>query len=778
MAVTWQRYAAGVLVTGIVITGAMFWERGAALRGEDVARMNAEIWKRVMWSRLQGDQCPTNIPDGTPLQDINVGHPLRWETVYGDPGDKAYALRTALWHGMSGIRAVALDEQGPLWLDANKPLPKHGDVIADCTPFYYVSSSSTVANAYGDGTHAEVTYKLASSNHADVLRCACTRSGVFPHWPGVAATNAPLCRKWYGKEDAAVKDEENGEGGEGGDSGEWWWAMGNGATNYKYSCEAWPCVVLDLVHSGPCRLEQTRLPITQSNETATVEIELPEVNSYPRATVWKTRHLEGETGNGDEQHIAIWTGAATPVQEIYTSTPVYTLEEGRYTRLEFYTRTHPNSLPEGVTNRIEFDIVYSSGNFHIAPYPNHPLWFKQYKGHPRGDTRMLWVTCSNDVDTADSLLVWRVGYLGETYEFVIFSPDTKPGKTHDISVSPAVSQFWKNKNSDTDYEVEVSLGHSIKTWPPNTGRTTTKRNFEQAYNALTNLTRSMMFFTPSALRFNPTNSFFCSAYAYSASNTVPDLADEVLNTWEDAFNNVSTGRLDRPFTFVGEAPYVCATWADGSYNYEMWDGKETQSWSCSASTEWYELAECHLPWPARAAYETGAVSRVEVFAVFSPHLNDNIVPRHYYDRPYPYYDEEYSTITEYNAFYTGTHPSTSEGLLPWGCFPKIEQHHRSSSSKSGVTVSTASLTERHLPLRLTSVAVSADAPTSSFVFDINFRPVSLALAGARENRWEFTHEHNVFGDTFESANSCRDIEAVGIAYLKGWVVVVDWNWDF
>ena len=49
MAVTWQRYAAGVLIAaGVAVTGTRIWVRGDRnLRGEDVAHLNAEIAKRV-----------------------------------------------------------------------------------------------------------------------------------------------------------------------------------------------------------------------------------------------------------------------------------------------------------------------------------------------------------------------------------------------------------------------------------------------------------------------------------------------------------------------------------------------------------------------------------------------------------------------------------------------------------------------------------------------------------------------------------------------------------
>ena len=79
MAATWNRYAAGVLVAaGIAITGTMFWERGAALRGEDVAALNAEIARRAMWYRLTGDQHPSNTWDDA---DVKIGAALAWRAL-------------------------------------------------------------------------------------------------------------------------------------------------------------------------------------------------------------------------------------------------------------------------------------------------------------------------------------------------------------------------------------------------------------------------------------------------------------------------------------------------------------------------------------------------------------------------------------------------------------------------------------------------------------------------------------------------------------------------
>ena len=223
MAVTWQRYAAGVLIAaGVAVTGTMFWERGAALRGEDVAALNAEIARRAMWYRLTGEQHPSNTWDGA---DVKTGAALAWRALYGEP-QGAVPYGGGAWHGMDGARMMALCESGPLWLDAAAPRPADGDVIADCNAYYELASTSTGSGYYG-GTYEKETWRLTATNHADVLRSAAGRSGANAAWPGLAATNAPLCRAWYGVDGAGA-------------AGDWWGVIGNGETNYKYACEAWP----------------------------------------------------------------------------------------------------------------------------------------------------------------------------------------------------------------------------------------------------------------------------------------------------------------------------------------------------------------------------------------------------------------------------------------------------------------------------------------------------------------------------------------------------------
>ncbi len=771
MAATWNRYAAGVLVAaGIAITGTMFWERDAALRGEDVAALNAEIHKRTMWSRMTGDQTPTNLPWQSQLGDIKVGHGLAWKALYGEAlGVEPYPVFTPSqwayqwwWYGMNGARALALQDAAgaPLWLDAGKPAPADGDVIADCNSFFYLHSAQEKTNVCGN-TYTEEYWKLTASNHVDKLATAAGRSGNNKTWPGVAPTNAPICKRWYGVETKSDNEQD------------WWQTIGNGSTNYLFDCEVFPYVSLDKVYGGPCNMPTNRFYISESNETATIKICLPGSNDMPRATVWRTRHRPGEDCDGAEQHIAIWCGKQQPFEEIYTTIPVYTLAEGGWTRLEFYTRTHPNNMPEGVTNTIDFDIVYHSGNLHAEPYPNHPLWHMQYKGHPRGDTRMVHVTSSNDNDTADSVIVWRVGYLGKSYEFVIYSPDTKPGGVRDLKIEPATKQIWKNFD-DSTFASTLTLGKNMATWPPYTGRATVKKNLSQAYNIITNLNRSVMFFAPNAVTYDPTNSVKWYGHGYDASNTTVQMSAKLSEVWSEAVGSPEAYGISATLPAGNVA--VCGGGAGVSFSKNEGDGGSggyysDKLWSASASVEWYDLKDCCLPWPCAAAYETGAVARVEVFAALVPALPSNSPPHPFYDHGSWLPCEGASSL---RFSYTGPTLAAAYGLLSWARLPEIE--YKAASASYTKTVSIEHGARATVPLRLTSVAEESN-PSSNVVFNLDFRPGSLDVSGAefcsrgytivdeRDENWWYSIDYEDLG---AGASIC----------LAGWVVVVDWNWDF
>ena len=248
MAVTWQRYAAGVLIAaGVAVTGTRVWVRGDRnLRGEDVAHLNAEIAKRLMWYRLQGDDVPgtaTNLS-------VKIGFGLEWIDIYGKPsGDIPYGEYPEFkrpdwypWQGMAGARALAVSEpeggrvawdqlEHHIWLDAGKDRPGDGSTICDNAPYVYLESVATNSSWAGD--YEVETWRIDATNHADKIACVTTRSGTLTAWPGLAASNAPLWRTWGMMiDDNPVSAVPY--------SSDWWQNIGNGGTNYKYACEAWP----------------------------------------------------------------------------------------------------------------------------------------------------------------------------------------------------------------------------------------------------------------------------------------------------------------------------------------------------------------------------------------------------------------------------------------------------------------------------------------------------------------------------------------------------------
>lgn len=248
MAVTWQRYAAGVLIAaGVAVTGTRIWVRGDRnLRGEDVAHLNAEIAKRLMWYRLQGD----DVPGTETNMSVKIGFGLEWLDIYGKPhGIQPYSEYTEFkrpdyhpWQGMAGARALAVSEPAEhlpsydqlthhIWLDAGKDRPVDGTTICDNAP--YVRLESVVTNSSWGGDYEVETWRIDATNHADKIACVTTRSGTLTAWPGLAASNAPLWRTWGTKiDDNPVSAVPY--------SSDWWKTIGNGGTNYMYACEAWP----------------------------------------------------------------------------------------------------------------------------------------------------------------------------------------------------------------------------------------------------------------------------------------------------------------------------------------------------------------------------------------------------------------------------------------------------------------------------------------------------------------------------------------------------------
>ena len=734
MAATWNRYAAGVLVAaGIAITGTMFWERDAALRGEDVAALNAEIARRAMWYRLTGDQHPSNTWDDA---DVKIGAALAWRALYGEP-QGAVPYGDGAWHGMDGARKMALCESGPLWLDAAAPRPADGDVIADCNAYYELAGTSTGSGYYG-GTYEKEMWRLTATNHVDKLATAAGRSGNNKTWPRVASSNAPLSRRWHGVTNALSEHD-------------WWETIGNGTTNYIFACEKKPCVVLDKVYGGPCEIVTNEIDIASAGDSATVHIQMPESNNYPRATVWKTRHRKGEDGDGEEQHLVVETGAWNPQKEIYTTIPLYTLAEGSWTRLEFYTRTHPNDMPEGVTNTIDFDIVYSSGNLRATPYPDHPIWFKQYKGHPRGDTRMIYVTATNDNDTADSVIVWRVGYLGQTYEHIIYCPDTKPATTHDLRFSRAAIQSWTGTPNPAE-TTTLTLDKDTAVWPPQTGRATAKKNLSQAYNVVTNLTRAAAFLAWDSAAASNIVRWSGSAHTgavYAAG--APDLAGEAGGMFAAAVAAAASNE-------TGLAQWVCRGAASGWYEG---DGFGRHDWSADGDAEWYEARGASLPWPCAAAFASGLVARVEIFAVLAQDLYDSVATP---------YRGDYIPAGASDVSFTysgGSRAAAAVALAPWARLPALEDRAAESGAAKTTHMSGGFAGQPHaLPLRLTRVA-AAEHPDAPPVFDVSFPPAGSATASGAET---LAFSYTDLGISYTG----RRLQWTGGVLLLGWFVVADW----
>lgn len=736
MAATWNRYAAGVLVAaGIAITGTMFWERDAALRGEDVAALNAEIARRAMWYRLTGDQHPSNTWDDA---DVKIGAALAWRALYGEP-QGAVPYGDGAWHGMDGARKMALCESGPLWLDAAAPRPADGDVIADCNAYYELAGTSTGSGYYG-GTYEKEMWRLTATNHVDKLATAAGRSGNNKTWPGLAATNAPLCRAWYGVDGAGA-------------AGDWWEVIGNGETNCAYACEQWPCVALEQVYGDACVIRTNRFYISRAGETAAVLVETPQVKAEPRVTVWRTRHRAGPEGNGKEQHlaVAVMTNAWTELP-LYFPAPITTGAEGNidYGQVWFYT-TPSSEIPPGVTNRIAMRTGYATGGTSAEPGGPYSgdAWFIRYREQPARN-RLIKVLSANDQDTAPSVIAGEVSYLGRAYQFAKWMWDTSD-EVRDIELSvPTLSVTQQGK---TEHIITLTLNKDTAAWPAVTGRATAKKNLAQAYNVVTNLTRAAAFLAWDSAAASNIVRWSGSAHTgavYAAG--APDLAGEAGGMFAAAVAAAASNE-------TGLAQWVCQGWASGWYEG---DGFGRHDWSADGDAEWYEVRGASLPWPCAAAFASGLVARVEIFAVLAQDLYDNVATP---------YRGNYIPAGASDVSFTysgGSRAAAAVALAPWARLPALEDRAAESGAAKTTHMSGGFAGQPHaLPLRLTRVA-AAEHPDAPPVFDVSFPPAGSATAsGAETLAFSYT-DLGIFSYTG------RRLQWTGGVLLLGWFVVADW----
>ena len=314
----------------------------------------------------------------------------------------------------------------------------------------------------------------------------------------------------------------------------------------------------------------------------------------------------------------------------------------------------------------------------------------------------------------------------------------------------------------------------MATWPPYTGRATVKKNLSQGYNVITNLTRSMMFFAPNAVTYDPTNSVKWYGYGYDASNTTVQMSAKLSEVWSEAVGSPEAYGISATLPAGNVA--VCGGGAGVSFSKNEGDGGTAgyysdKLWNASASVEWYDLKDCCLPWPCAAAYETGAVARVEVFAALVPAL-PFISPPHPFNDHASWLPCEGASSLRFS--YTSPTLAPAYGLLSWARLPEIEYKAASASYTKTVRIERgASAT---LPLRLTSVAEESN-PSSNVVFNLDFRPGSLDVSGA-----EFcSRGYTIVDEDDENwwySLDYEDLDASAFIYLAGWVVVVDWDWDF
>jgi hypothetical protein len=193
-----------------------------------------------------------------------------------------------------------------------------------------------------------------------------------------------------------------------------------------------------------------------------------------------------------------------------------------------------------------------------------------------------------------------------------------------------------------------------------------------------------------------------------------------------------------------------------------------------AWARWSVTQGITMPWPCNAAYASGMVSRVEIFGVFDYSFLDLVDVPHYteYIRSFasPGWDFEFKGVSE------GKCLNAASAEWTWIKFPTAHTDFPETSENSKI-VNLYEGFDHYRPVRLTKL-ISSETPSAPPMFDLTMTPVGVGLASSVRDIFaasEEYYEEDLPEDSYTYVSVERKLDYDAEVILRGFVIVVDWN---
>lgn len=741
---SWSKYVPGVLVAaGTIFVGRYYFERNnPAPLAEDAAEIVAAVRERQAWWAHTADT-PPSLDGKTNF----ITSALAFRHIYDDGMSAARSLAVAK-HGGPGNTQI-------WWLSPYPDPPAHGDVILDRKPHWVATVSDGFTSWEMQSTLN--TFELLESTAAS--------------YPDDGQTNWP-CLAWAPRYRAPVAEAFGDVSGHTTISpGGWWNSIGNGTTNYKYSCEQWPYVEVVNVFGGDIfGLKGRRFYISEEDDEAIIEITTPAAPSEPRVYVYRTDHMSQRTSGDQEAYFGVML-APQGVQEVYTTTPLYSYRYGFNWRARLQTSVR-TPIPPGVTNYITIGPAYES---HPASLRIDPIFTESiYAGDIYGlNVPLPFVRGFADSDRYDAFAVWEAQYLDKTYQFLIHNEDTD-GDIPDLEVSPSAIALGGGARQD----ITIKLKKDALTWPPKTGRALKRVDLDEAWNTLQGLSRTAALMTLDGITCDsrywhqrggsPYN--YVSAYC---DNLYPDPWNcEGINdtgplySIEDAWANTSQESLNVTTNLGAAFPSSLFSYSAGAgrrWTYSDVDAMNSFKLSSDESwgiwdARWHELTNIDIPYPPESAFSSGLVERVAYYLICQPR------------------DRENSGSHTYGTWsWSGNITEATQFIAPASLFVPELDGVPSMSTETSITYN-----YNKMPIRV-SLLGAFSHPEKRPKLALNAKPrkppvdaLYLGMADNEDYYDEWTEnglpKHEIQRKVFETVEIDTEINATAI------LVVTDWKW--
>jgi hypothetical protein len=771
------KYGSIWVLAGVMMSGAAWWMRTSQVwRAEDAAQVLAATRERWGYAYAMGDEPPLwtlSQYDGDWGADSNhvayaVGNGPRWDQIYRYTLDRLRRMAAdGYGHAADGIASPAWSARSVFWLDPRGPAPGHGDALVsvELSNGWYAAAAATSPAAPNTVT---VCYTCAVSNHVEMVGVSASRlpPQAQTNWPGLPPRAAPLLA-------ALGRDPAKGAAAS---ADAWWRLIGNGATNYKYSCEqpirtqiqrVWGSLML---LDGTSAVSSASIPVASSNDAAAFRVWVPAASSNDPA--YRAGIFRAVRQGLEPQYVAVQRHGCSPGRSVNNSVPLRTLAEQQSGQIVFT----PGGVP-AASNRFSLAVGYNSG---IALTWNaEEAWNWWVSGGPSLN-RIILAASSNDTDRVNDVYGLTVDYLGQSHEFCGIQDDTAgAAAVRPLQASP---QWIDAGVGGATQAVSITQQAESAANAPLTGRTVGVHNLREAWNSLTNMTRTVCVLPVSALV--PGTNAQDNADHYDqrtiqheafTSTLYPDRNSTTNREFSSATNNPASGFGGRIAAASGGESY---SFSQDNWVETPWTSPDltmTEQSSSSRSRSWRRMQNCRLPYPAASALTSGVVAAVSVYAVVESSWGWSTAP------PLPWSD---------GLSWTSWSQSVTPRMRPVGGpagAPYGDGRIALCRTAGGDAVPACGwdLMDVYQPpaepirdVRLTLLsAVSAPDSADDLSFTLDGEPDWLdpdALPGYRYDSEGTSTEtnHERATDITERYEDAVQVD------VTAFVVVVDWSWDF